>query len=871
MTNFSAVKAQLERTRQALVAKHRRGASGRTIAAALTSRLDALVKSIYTQSTHQEKLGLALLALGGYGRRELCFASDTDIMFLVRDDAEKDRAQVALNDLLHTLLDYGMQVGHSFRTVPECIKLGETDFETWTSLLDARFLCGNRELAGDFFRSLKRHIAESDKKTFVRLVLNSIELRHRKYGTSTKLLEPNIKNSAGGLRDLHTLFWVLSGTGVVALPGATRSSTLSVSALLSLPRVKEIASKELITGAKRAFDFLLRTRNEMHLQAQGLHDTLEFGSQRRVAEGLGKRSVEKFMQEYYVSARSVALLAQRAAGWAEHAYFSQAGRRSSTRHGKFQVVNGALEYRSQNGVLSTHDVLTAGLLSIEHQAAFSSTLEDRILRRVSSLRPVRSSENVHLLQRLLNVRQGLGTILQKYNDLGVLARLIPEWKPMVAYFQHNMYHYYTADEHTLMVVAAAESLANAENEMGRVFRSLPRRDALYLACLFHDIAKPVNTRSHERAGVSIAKKALARIGAKEIAEIVLFLIRHHLLMEQVAFRRNLSDPQTITEFAKHFNDPVQLDYLYVLTFADLSAVNKNVWTDWKGMLLSELYHKTRGLLTGEINAEQLHQSVAKQRITAHEEIIRSLSGTVAADDARKHLEAIESPAYASSFGIDEIAQHIRTIEAREPASALFTHRNNVTEVTVIAQDAPFALSKFCGVLTANDANIIDANIFTRNDGAIIDKFRVTDYVHKSALSAERCIKIQSELAEVYQGGVDIDHLLDQHRMKWKRRAKHLNPNTRVDVEFEDHPRYTIIDVYSFDMIGFLYTITGALSRLSLNIAFAKIATRADGIVDSFYVTDLEGKKLDHPERRAYVKTTLLAAIHKLAETELVTT
>ena len=340
-------------------------------------------------------------------------------------------------------------------------------------------------------------------------------------------------------------------------------------------------------------------------------------------------------------------------------------------------------------------------------------------------------------------------------------------------------------------------------------------------------------------------------------------------MEQVAFRRNLSDPQTIIDFASKFSTTHRLDLLYLLTYVDLSAVNKNVWTDWKGMLLFELYRRSREILAGKLTSAQFEQVEADRHKVAVKELVSELTSTLSEDQAHDHLDAAESPAYLATFDAQEIAEHIRRIGTAETVSTIFKRRDDHTEVTIIARDAPFALSRFCGVLSANDANIFDAQIFTRNDGMIIDRFRVADFLSKTSLSAEQCEKIHQELNDVFNGATDIEHLLQRHRMRWKRRKKMLNPNIRTDVEFEDHPRFTIIDVYAPDMLGFLYRVTGTMSMLGLNISFAKIATRVDGIVDSFYVLDLTGRKLDNPEQRQYVRSEILKVIGNLTQSELV--
>jgi [protein-PII] uridylyltransferase len=576
------------------------------------------------------------------------------------------------------------------------------------------------------------------------------------------------------------------------------------------------------------------------------------------------------MQDYYVAARSVAQLAQRVSRWAEDRFIKPSAReRIRPLDRFFALEDSTIDLRRSVKKLSSDDALRAFLLEIEHNASFSHKLEDLLSRSAAGYTPLRSERGALLFRELLNKKRGVSQAIHKMNDLGLLARWIPEWKGLVAFFQHNQYHFYTADEHTLMVLAHAEALAEDMNTFGQIFQALPRRDVLYLAALLHDIAKPIRIGDHEIIGVHVARAVLKRLRYADVMDDVLFLVRNHLLMEQVAFRRNLSDPQTILDFASKFSNTRQLDLLYLLTYVDLSAVNKNVWTDWKGMLLFELYRQSRRILEGKLTSAQFEQSEVERHTVAVKELVGELSSTLSEDQARNHLDAVESPAYLATFDAQEIAEHIRRIGTAETVSTIFKRKRDHTEVTIIARDAPFALSRFCGVLSANDANIFDAQIFTRNDGTIIDRFRVVDFISKTALSDEQCEKIHQELNDVFEGATDIEHLLQRHRMKWKRRKKMPNPNIRIDVEFEDHARFTIIDVYAPDMLGFLYRITGTMSMIGLNISFAKIATRVDGIVDSFYVLDLTGRELDDSGQRQYVRSEILKAIGELNQSELV--
>jgi len=577
------------------------------------------------------------------------------------------------------------------------------------------------------------------------------------------------------------------------------------------------------------------------------------------------------MRDYYVAARSVSQLARRMMNWANDRCLRQEGSHAVRRlETPFVLKDGKLGLEKSIRRLSGEQGLLAFVLSQEHEAPFSHALEDLLLRSAPGFRRLRTPREAALFRKLLNQPRGVAQALQTMNELGILARWIPEWKGLVAFFQHNQYHFYTADEHTLIVLANAESLADQPTSLGAVFRSLERRDILYLAALCHDIAKPIRIGDHEVIGVDVARAILTRLRYSDVLDDVAFLVRHHLLMEQIAFRRNLADPQTILDFASQIRSVRQLDLLYLLTYADLSAVNKNVWNDWKATLLEELYRRARVILERNLTHDEFVRAEADRHETAVQDLVQELTSSVPEDQARDHIDAVDSPAYLATFDAAEVAEHIRRIGTDETVSTIFRQREDHTEVTVIARDAPFALSRFCGVLSANDANILDAQIFTRTDGIIIDRFRVADVVSKASLSPARCEKIHQELNLVFEEAADIEALLQRHRMKWKRRTSVVNPNVRVDVEFEDHPHYTIIDVYAPDMRGFLYRITGTISMLGLNISFAKIATRVDGIVDSFYVLDFNGNKLRDAGQRSYVRREILNIITDLTESELVT-
>ncbi len=865
-----------ERT-AAIAAGHRAGAGGFATCTSLTAMMDEALLLAYNQLSSRQKR-IAVLALGGYGRAELCPKSDIDVMVLAEDGESRVEAEHSAKSFLLQLWDAGINVGHSVRTVKEAMALNGELIDSWASMLESRFVCGNAELAETFYRAMRKHVERGNNAWFIEGVFEEVRSRHGRFGNSVKLLEPNIKKSAGGLRDFQSVFWLYRANDArYWFPVETHSpASLTFVDLLARNGVLESQERDIIV---RALQFLFRARHEMHFRRQSASDGLEYALQREVAEALGfggkaeLRSVEVFMREYYLHARSI------------HRFHQNLTHRfkeiiEPVRHGSskaeqlsevFFRVDELLTVEPETGRLAeAKHILEAFALSAELEVDLHVHLRRAIASSLDCFTDEQrcSAEVAAQFRRILNSRRVAAT-LHDMNELDVLASYIPEWGELVAFFQHNMYHYFTADEHTVIAVANAELLRERQHVLREVFRMLRRKDVLYLAILLHDIAKPRGVADHEVTGVDVARTVLDRLGMSDVFDDVAFLIRNHLVMEQIAFRRNIHDPATIREFAAKFQRPELLDYLYVLTYADLSAVNTNVWTEWKSSLLQELYQLTSEVLRRNLKGAEIDEFKQSRHEAAVDALVDRLSEALPRERVHEHIKSIGSDAYVALFSDEEIEQHIYKCATDETVSAIFTRQEGHTEITVIARDAPFLLSKLCAVLAANDANIFDANIFTREDGIVIDRFRVSDAATHGELREAVCAKITKDLTDVLEGRLDIEHLFAAHRRKWKRRQKApVNPNIRTDVQFEDNPRYTIVDVYAPDSLGFLYRVTEAISKHGLDIYFAKIATRVDGIVDAFYVLDRNGNQITEPAHREAMRVDILSMIKQLAEQEL---
>ena len=856
---------------------HRAGADGWETCTRLSQGMDAVLRLAFVRGIPPSlQSRSAIIATGGYGRGELCPHSDIDIMVLIDGQDGSDHLHSAVKDFLHLLWDAGLDVGHSVRTPADALALYGRSHDAWTAMLEGRFLCGNMQLAQTFQTAVSGRTGYGPEQWFIRGVFADMQARHDRFGSSVKLLEPNIKKSAGGLRDMHMVFWLHRGVDPAYMFPLADDRPATVIFLEQLQRLGELDADDT-RQIREALGFLFRTRHEMHYQREVLNDTLEYALQRDVATALGfggqaeLRSVEVFMAAYYRYARQVHAahrrLSQRFREVIEPAVHS--AERSTTHVGPFLIGDSKATLAQD-----ARDAIDAGTMfeALAQIAEKGCEPDFRVQGALARGRDHLTEADRHspavksAFRRIL--RSGhAGTVLRLMNDLDLLGWFIPPFGELVSFFQHNVYHYFTADEHTLIAIANVERLAGEPGPLGEAYRGLPDREVIILTILLHDIAKPLGVADHEVTGVEVARRVLEDLDVPGLISPVGFLVRHHLVMEQTAFRRNVHDPATIREFAARFDKPELLEYLYVLTYADLSAVNISVWTQWKATMLHDLYRRTAEVLRRNLRGEEIDQYHQRQRESAFAAICNALAQRVPAKEVTAHLQGMNSDAYQAAFSPDEIVAHIEAARvAGREMTTLFAHRGGFTEVTVIAGDAPFALSRFCAVLTANDANIFDAHIFTRADGVIIDRFRVSATATHQQLDTGTCEKIAGEMRDVIAGRIDVTTLFREHHRKWKRRSRAMvNPNIRTGVEFEETPGYTIIDVYAPDSVGFLYRVTEAISRLRLNIVFAKIATRVDGIVDSFYVLEQSGGPVVDEARRAHIGTQILATVKRTTE------
>lgn len=821
---------------------HRSGAGGIDVAAELAELVDATLTKLWYELPEPGRNSFAVVGLGGYGRFEMSPRSDVDVMLLFTDEGSKMANTESAQKFLHSLWNVGFDVGHSVRTIADCLNLYQTDVDVWASILESRYVCGSRSIVENFSDALLSHIRRKQDMKFITSVISGVDERHAKYEHSVKLLEPNLKNSAGGLRDLHSLLWIYRSAEPKYFALNPMQMNESACVLMLEQFLQDnLVTQEEFTELMASYDFLLRIRHETHYVSDTQNDILEFSKQLTIAEGLRFRfddsiqSVESCMREYFLHARSFYRLNRRIINQYRRntrATFWQK-LREQVLDDLYVIRNGQLHLRNTSKEFSSPlDIVKGMYWSGFHSLELSTTLYSKIEFLLRDQKFFTYDETVDraIAKEFLNILRlpsNVAETLQTMNDCGLLGKILPEWDKLVAFFQHSMYHYYTTDAHTLIALEHAEQLVNSKSLLGEAMRSIERRELFYLALLFHDIAKPVDIKDHEIRGVDIWKQVQARWEISDEQEIVPFLIRNHLSMEQTAFRRNTGDAKTIEEFASLFPGIEHLTNLFVLTYADLSAVNKSVWSSWKESLLQELFLKTRrALLKQADEAPSPHPA-----------------------ELQDHLSLFHNSLYSEVFTSKEIRDHRDAMASLDTVATFIRHDESHSVVTVVTRDGQMLLSSLCGVLSANDAHIIDANIFTANNGIVIDQFRVVDALSKSILTKKQEEKLQQDFLAVLKDHETLNHLFERHSRRWKRRSKPLfHPNIRIDVVFTESNAHTIMDVYAPDMTGFLYKITQTISKQGLQISFAKLATRGDGIVDSFYISEYGGKKISNREQ-----------------------
>jgi [protein-PII] uridylyltransferase len=866
----AAAEADLPRLREVVAAQraglrrdHERRRCGPDTVAGLSALMDAVIASLYRSVVPGEGVerpgsGCAVAAVGGYGRGELFPASDVDLMFLFDPPARGEGLAVS-KGVLHPLWDLGYTVGHSVRRIRDCLELSRRDATIRTALLEARWLAGDRPLFDQFAAEFGWQLRK-DADGYVKQKLAERDAGYERYGSTVYLLEPDIKKSKGGLRDLHYIGWLAR-----ACYGTAAWDELVARGLLTAPERGSLLD---------ARDFLWVVRNELHFHAGKPGDVLTFDEQVRLAAFFGYSDspqllgVERFMQQYYrlstalqhTSDRFVRRL-QRPSPWRR--FITAVTAREI--EGRVVVTrNSVLLPERRREELAADPSAVIRLLGISQETGrpVSSSTLDAIARALTA-----QSDEAYLDPSIqakvfaLFAEPGIGRTLEMMHRVGILERVIPEFASARGLMQFNQYHKYTVDVHSVRAVQAACALADHDGRIAAVYRGIHRKDLLHLALLLHDIGKGKGG-DHSEIGEAIAVRVAERLGFNAHERGVLtLLVRQHLLMSQIAFRRDLSDDKVLVRFARQVGQPELVQMFLVFTYADITAVGPGTWTAWKDELLYALYAKATETLTGGSTAGD---AAARRRV---EDEVRTLAGARFAPLWLAGQFEVMPDRYLAVTPPERIVRHLDLVYRLPPDGVLVDTRwepePRTTELTVATFDSiiPGLFSKLAGGLAALGFQILDANVFTRLDGVVLDTFRFQDPDYAGEPPADRIAQLKRTLSAVVMGRQRVEDLFARGvRLPWVRPLSHGAEPTQVAIDNDTSDACTIVDVFASDVQGLLYVITRTLFELGLSIHSSKIATRLDQIVDVFYVQDATGGKIVDGERLARIKQTLTDAV-----------
>jgi [protein-PII] uridylyltransferase len=858
-----------------LVEHPSRGLEAAAAQAFLTDQLlrllyDFTVTRLYPVNNATASERITLIAVGGYGRGEMAPHSDIDIGFLTPWKQTGWSEQV-IETMLYALWDLGLKVGHSSRSLDEMVRQAKSDITIRTALLEARYVWGDTDLYEEAARRFKVEVQADTARAFIADKLVERDVRHKKMGDTRYVVEPNVKEGKGGLRDLHTLFWI----GKYAY-NVQSSAELVGAGLLTADEYRQF---------HRAENFLWAVRCQLHSIAGRAEDRLTFDLQREIAERLrfadrpGKSSVERFMQYYFLQAKTVGNLTGVFLAHLDEK-FAARGRRFGLpilrRHPS--KLNG---FRLERGriTLPSDDFLAKKPVRLIEMFALADKhgLEIHPLAMRAAARDAKLADdirndpdaNAYFLDVLTSPRDP-ETVLRWMNEAGVFGRFVPDFGRVVAQMQFDMYHHYTVDEHTIRAIGLLSKIEHGElNEdhplSTAIMKQIVSRRVLYVAVLLHDIAKG-RGGDHSVLGAEVAHRLCPRFGLSPAeTETVAWLVRAHLLMSATAFKRDLSDFKTILDFAEAVQSPERLRLLLTLTVVDIRAVGPGVWNGWKRQLLSTLYESAEEVL--RLGHKQKGRG---ERIAAKQEALQTALGWDDAAFARL-VKRLPEP-YWVAEPEDVLVRNARLIEAAGSAqlsiAAQVYPERGATLVTVYAADHPGLFYRIAGAIHVAGGNIIDARIHTTRDGMALDNFLVQDPFGRPFDDAGQLGRLRTAIEDALANrGKMLDRLLAKPLPRTRAEAFEIVPNVLIDNKASN--RFTVVEVNARDRPALLHQLAYTLFQSKVTIHSSHVATYGERAVDTFYLTDLLGDKIAGGPRLKTIERRLLdaAAGREMVEAE----
>ena len=867
---------------------HRAGAGGLEIAHSRALLIDTILTSILAASLHARKDGanhpIALVATGGYGRALLNPRSDIDILFLLAQSSKNlpQPLQNLVQDVLYLLWDVGFKVGHACRSITECIVQARTDQENKTALMDSRLITGDTALFENFQQRFANECIDKGQAAFFDLRRQDMRNRHEKYSRTVFLQEPNVKESCGGMRDYQSILWFAR-----VKRGITNPQDLVDSKLLTAAARREI---------DEAYDFLHRVRNELHyhtgkatdqltLQLQGVVATAFAYPQRNIL-----RSTEAFMRDYYRHTRHIY---QHSTSLMETFQIEQDSHAESG-------IRSFLTFRRKRREEFDGFIARDGLLFPAHQEIFTEDahrlmrlfqhcqvrnlqLSPQLRRLIANHwgdidRPFRYAKTNRLtFQAILERKGDVARTLRLMHRIGFLGRYLPEFGALDCLVQHEFFHRYTADEHTLRCVEQLDQLVADHNPRleiyRRLFHEIEDPYALYLAVILHDTGRAENVREHIDGSAMLAARLCNRLqihGARRT--LIMFLVDNHLTFWRTATTRNLDDPEVIADFANIIKTPANLDALFLFTFADSNATSPDSWNGWKESLMLHLHSATRSFL--DSGREQYSRKLDADRLALRDEVIAIMRPDYH-PDIHAHFERM--PAAAFHFRqAPHIVTQIRTVrhflqresDSGDPNASCVKWIDHPdkgsTELVVATRDKPLLLEKICCALASEQINILSADLFTRADGIVVNIFRVCTTNFETVSSAATRKRFLDTFETIHAAA---DYEPDRYL---RRRVNFLKPRTDHDIPVpvqayvsnKLHPTCTTIEIQALDRIGLLHDLFHTINHYGLNTAHARICTEKGVAMDTLYITTPDGQKIEDPAILQQLENSVTALVSR---------
>ncbi len=852
--------------------KHHSGGGGREICAQRASLVDIVLRhlldSAIESSAAEEKLPkLALVAIGGYGRGELNPFSDVDIMFL-HDDAMKQldpRLNDIVQQILYMLWDVGFKVGHSTRSISGAIKQANEDMLSKTALLESRLIAGDEELFIKFRTAFVKNCVEPSVDEYIDQRVKNQAERHEKFGRTVYLQEPNIKNGCGGLRDYQNLLWI----------SFFKERVQTTAGLVEKKLLNEAERRQL----DRAYDFLLRIRTELHYLNKRSTDVIIMSQQLQIANKLNYpqknllRRSEAFMRDYYQHARTIysitELLSDRLClspasnpkGGGLLGFLRKTKPEKTEEFDGFYSLEGHI-YAESSNVFNQEPARMMRLFQHMQQRGLelSPELAQLVRRRLHlvdrTFQYARATRETFLA--ICSRKGQVGRIFRAMHEVDFLGRYIPEFGQLTCLVQHEFFHRYTADEHTLVCVEKLDMLVDTPDpkfaEYKKLFQKLEDPGVLYLAMLLHDTGKAANAKVHAEASALFAQKVSRRLQLNaEQRKALVLLVDNHIVLSMTAQRRNIEDPATIAEFAGLIKSQPNLDALMLLTLADGQGTGDENWSDWKEGLVWGLFRSTASYLAdGEAFYRQ--RTIEREGLR---DLVRKKMAAEYREEIDAHFEHMPER-YFQSYGVADVTEHLRLfrtfLEAQHqedwpPLAPVVkwiahSHRGH-SEFLFCGWDRKELLSRIAGSLTVAQLNILGADVFTRTDNLVLDIFRVCS-TNFEAVTDERDIALVEKRLRQSLEAEDFDFsplLAKSLKKRGFQLSQELDFPTRIVIDNDAHPVYTLVDIQTPDRLGLLYKLLNAFAETGVQIALSRISTEKGAAIDAFYVTDGDGKKL----------------------------